>query len=292
MYENGELDFAPNFAVKDDPSHPFYGDLNYASVGGLGWFVAFDISKPPFEDPKVRAALAHAVDMPPITQAIYGDPTAAGIINGDLPCIDPDKAPYKFDPDLARQLLAESTYKTAANLPPITISVRRPKQIQIQELTQESWRDVLGVELNIMRREPGQVIPPEANIYRRSSGTLTPDVAVIMNSMAHSEGPMRDLSWHLSGNARKIDALLDKALSLPLDDPGRCDAFIAAERASTAEYRFIPNGAIGGGIGNYLVAPWVLGFESPSWYGDWTNVPYFMIGKRDRSLYPDYSLKP
>lgn len=197
MYENGEIDVGPNFAVKEDPSHPFYNDMIYPRSGGCCYYYAFNLGKAPFEDRNIRAALAHAVDMETIVSAVFpGSGTAAGIINGDLSCIDPEKEVYRYDPDKARQLLAESTYGSGANLPAITVSLKSANFIKIAEVMQEQWRDNLGVELSILRRESGQSIPPEANLYRRSHGTVVPDYGQIMWALSHSKsGSVDDLGW-------------------------------------------------------------------------------------------------
>jgi ABC-type transport system substrate-binding protein len=291
MFENGEADIGPNFAVREDPSHALYGEITHRRAGGCCWYVGFAIDKAPFEDMKVRAALAHAVDLETIVDAVYpGSFLASGIINGDLPCADPQKTPYEYDPEKARQLLAESTYGSAANLPPITVSLRNAQQIQIAVLTQEAWRDNLGVELTLHKRERGQTIPPEANLYRRSRGTSSPDVAELVWEMSHSDSTLHDdLGWDTDPGQAKIDALIDSAMMLPLDDPGRCDAFIEVERAMQDSYKFLPNSGVGSGDGN-LVAPWVLGYQT-KWYGDSTNLPYWKIGQRDRSLYPGHTWK-
>ena len=291
MYENGEADIGPNFAVRDESSHTLFGDVTFNRSGGCCWYVGFALDKQPFEDINVRAALAHAVDLSTIVDAVYpGSFLAAGIINGDLPCADLQKTPYEYDVAKAKQLLAESTYGSAANLPPITVSLRNAEQIQIAVLTQEAWRDNLGVELTLHKRESGQTIPPEANLYRRSRGTSSPDVAELMWEMSHSDSTLHDdLGWSTDPGQSEIDALVDAAMTLPLDDPGRCDAFIEVERAMRASYKFLPNSGVGSGPGN-LVAPWVLGYQT-RWYGDSTNLPYWKIGERDRSLYPGHTWK-
>ena len=301
MYENAEVDIGPNFAVKDDPSHSLFGEVTYQNNGGLGWFFAFHLDKPPFEDKNVRAAMVHAIDMIPIVEGVFNETTATGIINGAMNCIDPEKLPYpgtgenpwsgvyRYDPEYARQLLAESTYGSASNLPPIVVWLRRDDQTQVGVLMQEALRDNLGVEMSIVRFERGQTIPPESNIKRRSRGTGFPDPAVLMRDMAHSSsGLIRDLGWHQSPAGPVIDKLVEEALALPLDDPRRCDAFIQAERLATADYRYMPNRGIQASGPNRLIAPWVLGFQSGAWRGAFIGTAYWQIGERDRSLYPNH----
>jgi ABC-type transport system substrate-binding protein len=300
MYENEEIDIGPNFDVKSDPTHPLYNELIWQQSGGLGWFFAFHLDKPPFDDIKVRAALTHAVNILPIVDAVFpGGKAVMGIINGDMNCVDPEKLPYpgtgknpwsgvyRYDPEYARQLLSESTYGSAANLPAINVWLRKSHQIQVGVLMQEQIRDNLGVEFNITRFEIGQTIPPDANVKRRSRGTGNADPAILMRDMAHSaSGLIRDLGWHESEMGPVIDGLVDKALALPLDDPNRCAAFIEAERLATADYRYIPNSATVPGFG-LLHAPWILGLET-GWRGRMIGLEYYQIGERDRSLYRDH----
>jgi ABC-type transport system substrate-binding protein len=288
MYENGEIDVGPNTQVREDPSHPLFNDMSNNQSGGYGYYFLLHLNKPPFEDKKVRMALTHAVDMQSIVPALFpGSSTAAGIINGDLACNDPNVKPYRYDPAYARQLLSESTYGSAANLPPIQVSLRWVGAIQTAEVMQEQWRDNLGVELIITRRERGQSIPPESNMKRRSRGTSNPDYGGLVWELIHSESPLQDdIGFEVSEDSGKLDALVDHAVTLALDDPGRCAAFQEAEQLYLDSYLAIPFLGSSGGPGN-LVQPWVLGYQA-GWYGDWTNLPYWKIGKRDRGLYPNY----
>jgi oligopeptide transport system substrate-binding protein len=291
MYENEEIDISPAAGhIRDDPDHKLWGDVTCCNrIGGL-YYYDFHLDKPPFEDPKVRAALFHAVNMPEIVSAVWNGGVETGIIQGDLPCVDPLKKPYKYDPDLARQLLAESTYGSADNLPPMVVSDKAGVGVYINTMTlmQEQWRDNLGAELITIHREPGLAIGPEVNLKRRSAAAFVPDYGKLVWDLGHSESArVNDLGWELDPEQPKIDALIDRAMVMTMADPNRCKAFIEADRAVTEAYRRIPIFTVKGGPGS-MVAPWVLGFEQ-QWFGDWTNVPYWKIGKRDRSLYPDYS---
>jgi ABC-type transport system substrate-binding protein len=286
MYENGEADSGPATFVKEDPNHPLYHHLTATRAGGCCFYFGFAFNKPPFEDRDVRAALTHAVDMGSIIPIVApGSSAAAGMINGDLPCVNPEKSVYAFDPAKAKEHLAMSSYGSAANLPPITVSVRSATFIQIAELMQESWMDNLGVQLNIHIRERGQSIPPDANMYRRSLGAGVPDYASVVWMLGHSaSGAIDNLGFETDAQQAEIDALIDAASILPLSHPDRCKQYQEIERRTIERYDRIYLQSVQGNFAQSVVQPWVLGYAT-QWYGDWYNVPYWKIGKRDLSLY-------
>ena len=291
MYENDEIDYAsPDGRIKDDPDHPLHGDITCCRrIGGL-YYYDFHLNKPPFEDPKVRAALFHAVNMPEIVASVWNGTVATGIMQGDFPCFDSLKQPYRYDPEYARQLLAESTYESADNLPPMVVSDKAGVGVYINTMTlmQEAWQDNLGAVLTTIERESGQQIGPDVNIKRQSAAAFVPDYAKYLWDLGHSDSArVQELGWKADPAQAKIDALIDRAMVMTMDDPDRCKAFVEADRAVSAEYRRIPIFTVKGGTTS-MVAPWVQGFEL-AWYGDWTNVPYWKIGKRDRELYPNHS---
>lgn len=97
---------------------------------GSQW-VRIATDAPPFDDPRVRQALNYAVDNQTIAEALLGPGTTA------LGSIFPDKRapgylesvePYPYDPDRARELLAEA-------------GVEEGTEVQL-EMTQSSRRDI------------------------------------------------------------------------------------------------------------------------------------------------------
>ena len=163
MYENSEADILFADPARQPSVHlsdsPFHEELRPVKGSGI-WYFALDSTSPPFDDIKVRAAMSHALEMEIFIKAVFG-PKAAwgrGIISPQLPCHQ-NPSGYTYQPEMAKQLLAESSYGSAENLPPITLSLSRPSFVRIGELVQEQWNDVLGVQINLIRLEPGQQAP-------------------------------------------------------------------------------------------------------------------------------------
>lgn len=97
-----------------------------------------NMSRPPFDDVKVRQAFAHAMDKQAIVDATLegaGFP-AVGPISPPEPWVNSELAGYPYDPEKAKQLLAEAgyeegeltvslwTYPTRANLPLTAIAIQ------------------------------------------------------------------------------------------------------------------------------------------------------------------------
>ena len=81
------------------------------AVSGSTW-VRLPTDVAPFDDPRVRRALNHAVDTPAIIDALmggFGQPLATFAVPTTLG-FDPALEPFTYDPDLSRDLLAEAGY--------------------------------------------------------------------------------------------------------------------------------------------------------------------------------------
>ncbi|PZD97360.1 ABC transporter substrate-binding protein [Paenibacillus sambharensis] len=111
--QNGEIDLMEGLNPDDLAkleSAPELQKLTRPSfnVGYLG----FNLKKKPFDDPKVRIALNHAVNKAGIIQAFYGG-LAEPAINPMPPATlgyNPDVQDYPYDLEKAKQLLAEAGY--------------------------------------------------------------------------------------------------------------------------------------------------------------------------------------
>ncbi len=91
-------------------------DTGYEAVGALQW-LAFNLTRKPFDDKRVRQALAYAVNKDFIMKAIMG-----GFSKRSLGPIHPGSVfapqgvnPYKFDLEKAKSLLDEAGYKPDAS---------------------------------------------------------------------------------------------------------------------------------------------------------------------------------
>ena len=268
MFENGELDVITidieTYEAALDPGHPL-NPLLYDSPGGGLWYIKmlYDADLAPMEDLLVRKALAHGQDMEGVVSAIWG-PTAThakGLISSLVPCHNPDADPQQpYDPDLAQQQLSESTYGSGPDLPLLMIDLSRPNMVAMGVAMKEYWKDNVGVELDILKRESGMPRRAGSQMYRLSLGSWIPDPIQIASRFVrvYYGGGVTGRPW--SERYPTLDALFKRAQSLPMDHPDRCAAFQAFEQEYLDKVYLIPIREID--PVRWVVQPWLRGFES------------------------------
>lgn len=160
MYETGEID-ATGVYLDDlervlDPANPLHQQLvtvpQFTSV-----YIGFNCTKPPFNDPKLRQAFNYAIDKDKIIDVLLKNSVerADGILPPGMPGYDSSLQGLNYDPVKAKQLIAESTYGSAANLPPITLtSAGRGTASPLDTALIDMWRDNLGIEVELRQLEP------------------------------------------------------------------------------------------------------------------------------------------
>jgi len=284
MYENGELDVLYADSVRQpaiwQPDNPYHGDL--VPNGGKGlWYSTFVQGHEPMDDINIRKALVHAADMWNIVPAILG-PLAeygAGIITSGNACWQAGTG-YEYNPELAREALAASKYGSAENVPSITLEISRPSIIRIFEVVQEQWKDNLGIELNLVRLEPGQQRRDVVEIRRSSLGARIPDPSGILTDLGHSTSGTVKNTGKFSNP--QLDALIDAAGSMSLTDPNYCAAWQEIERTIMDNYYYFP--LMAGDPSTWVIQPWVKGYVGS--LGQYMNtLPWWQIGVRERDLY-------
>lgn len=155
-YRDGDIDAtwpgARNIpAIEADPV--LSRELISIPVTGTDYF-QFNLSKEPFQDPKVREAFAYAFD-----REAYCLELSFGVCTPTLSMVTPgapgaiETNAFAFDPEKARQALADSTYGGPEHLPEITWygwknDDGRP-DAQAEWLYQQ-FRQVLGVEMTMV----------------------------------------------------------------------------------------------------------------------------------------------
>ena len=129
MYENDEIDITGvglfDLERIKDPSDPLHSDLLVANPSFSISYVGFNAQEPPFDDPKFRQALNHAVNKELIAKEVLADLVvpAHGILPPGFPGHNEKLVGLIYDPVLAKKLLSESAYADSSNRPRIIVTI-------------------------------------------------------------------------------------------------------------------------------------------------------------------------
>jgi len=246
--------------------------------GSCTFAVMFHQLKEPFTDPKVREAFAHALDREAWVADVLrglGSPTLTWIPPG-FPGYDAEENRWGYDPEVALAAIAESSYGSVENLPPITLTFSdTPRNRTRNEWLAAKFKEVLGIDVTLD--------PVESTTYT----ALTKDIATapqtfILGWCADYPDEQNWLSvyWKTGAFGERIgysnpdlDALLEQA-DTELDPATRAQLYADAQRMLTDG---VPVAFMWNNVNSYLVKPWVSGIvktpQDSGWPGDiapWT----------------------
>jgi oligopeptide transport system substrate-binding protein len=111
-------------------------------------YVGFDVSRPPFDDVRVRRAFARSIDKGMLAEVVnrgYSDPASGGFLPPSMPGHSPGIG-LPYDPDRARQLLAEAGCLDGRGFPRVQAVTFHGIEPTVKYL-QAQWRDVLEIEV-------------------------------------------------------------------------------------------------------------------------------------------------
>ncbi|MBI3739626.1 MAG: peptide ABC transporter substrate-binding protein [Chloroflexi bacterium] len=161
LYETGDVDMAgvSLYSIDRflDPTEPLHNEL-HTGVDLCTGYVTFDTTRPPFDDVKVRQAFTMAFDRKKFIDVVMNGHAlpAIGPYPPGLPGFNVDLTGLPFDPQRARQLLAESKYGGPSGLPTIVYtdagygSYVSPDVAAMAQM----WKQYLGVTITIEKIEP------------------------------------------------------------------------------------------------------------------------------------------
>lgn len=198
-FENGELDFAWNLPIgemnrlRSDPV--LSTQLGYFSEENQSGLV-FGLSFEPLDNALVRKAIAMAVDPDPIIQGpLQGLVQRAGsVFVRNVPGGRPDVA-LPFDPERARELLAEAGYPGGRGFPSISIVTRssNPQGLASAQSVQAMLQMYLGITIEVEALESAayfdRIYSGNAALALSGPFSLTPDPYDLFNVL---QGQLRN----------------------------------------------------------------------------------------------------
>jgi ABC-type oligopeptide transport system substrate-binding subunit len=270
MYQNDLVDVFDlrglAAAEKDRARRRHAGD--YISEPRLGVFsLAFDVTRPPFDDSRVRKAFALATDRETLANLVIGGyafPGTGGVVPPGmgghsagigLPC----------DPQQARQLLAQAGYPGGHGFPDVCLLVPSAPVVSVaSKYLETQWRENLGIEvpweapewLRYLDRLKAE--PPHVSIRGWSPDYPDPDSFLRVAVRLHT---------HWRNGA--YDQLVEEARQIT-DQGERMQLYQQADSILTQEAALVPLFYM---RSHLLIKPWVSKYPtSPirSWF--WKDV--------------------
>lgn len=120
------------------------------------WFVRINVTKAPFKDPRVRQALALSIDKKLIVEKItqLGETPAFSLTPPGAGENYQPPSGLDFNPERARELLAEAGYPNGRGFPRIEylhlpLAIERNIAVELQAM----WRQHLGITVNLVKQE-------------------------------------------------------------------------------------------------------------------------------------------
>lgn len=219
LYESGEIDVAAvgsyNVPRVLDPNDPLHPDVRSA-VNLCTGYITLDTAQAPFDDLKVRQAFTMAFDRQQYIDVVYhgiGLP-AVGVFPPGLPGYNGDLQGLPYDPERARQLLAESSYGGPQGLPPIVFTnggYGSDVSADVAALVQ-MWQQTLGVTITVENLEPDRYLD---EVYAGRHGQIFtsgwcadyPDPENLADILFHSGSQQNRGNY----SNPQVDALLEQA---------------------------------------------------------------------------------
>ncbi|HWX46451.1 MAG TPA: ABC transporter substrate-binding protein [Roseomonas sp.] len=225
MLLSGEADFACD--IPPDQIAAIEGDADFEVLGGLvanHRVIAFDKTHAQLRDPRVRLAMAHAVDRQAIVEGLWGGRSRVPPgMQWDFfgPMLLRDYRTPQHDPEAARRLLREAGYQ-GAPIPFRVLNNYYTNQVANAQVLLEMWKAVgLNVQIE-MKENWSQILEKNAGraVRDNSNTAFFPDPIGGMEAFGPGGQQWSSGEWT---NPEAAEAL--RALSGTLDLEQRRAAF-------------------------------------------------------------------
>lgn len=267
MYENDEIDIT-GVGLFDldrvlDPDEPLNRELVVAPPGFSVSYIGMNASTPPFDDANFRRALNHSIDKDLIANEVLAElvKPAYSILPPGFPGYTEDIQGLEYDPDLAREYLAQSQYADPETRPRIVITVPGTGgTIGLDlEIIIEMWKQELGIEVEIQQVEWATYLEDLDDRKFQAYAGLGwsadyPDPQDFLDILFHTESGMN----HGSYSNTDVDALLEEARTIQ-DVVRRVELYNQAEQLIVDDAAWVPTWFTGEQYA--LVKPYINGYR-------------------------------
>lgn len=266
MLETGEAHIAEPLSVPMmDTVEASQASEVYRSEGYGTEFVGFNVEKKPFNDVRVRKAIAHAVEMDSIIKGVYNNvgQKTNSLLGSKVFGYHADLKAYDYNLNEAKKLLAEAGYPNGFEMSLLTMDSK--ERINMAEVIQSQLKGI-GIKVNIQVMEYGTFVDTlyrgETDMFLLSWRNATGDADYNQYNLFHTD------SKGSAGNAffysnTEVDRLIESARS-EKDQEKRKELYAKAQELEIEDAVYIPVRVI---ENLAAVAKNIKGFEiTPSGY--------------------------
>ncbi|MGQ9493212.1 MAG: peptide ABC transporter substrate-binding protein [Anaerolineae bacterium] len=240
MYENGELDITgvgpADIERVRDPTNPLHAELTIIPQLDIQ-YLGFDVRQPPFDDVKIRQAFNLALDRQKICDVVWKGMRmpAQGIVPPGMPGYKRENSLLSYDPQRARQLIAESQYGNAASLLPITLSIsgREGQLPSYMKAIVAMYYENLGIEIAVEQSE--NILAGEPQFFSLGWIADYPDPEDFLDILFHSQSGLNRMHY---ANPQ-VDRLLEEA-RIETDTERRMQLYRQVEEIIVTEAPWVP----------------------------------------------------
>jgi oligopeptide transport system substrate-binding protein len=191
-YRKGEIDALTNaqlepLALKLLAPYEDFRQTTYNAVN----LYKFDATRPPYNDRRIREALAIAIDRDQLIAAeLGGAPEPASTF---LAVTDRQQTPIAFDPEKAKELLETAGFPNGEGVAPIKLLINRnDTQNRLARAVARMWKQNLNLDTDITVKELSEIDAADSShefdVIRRGVVLPTADEAVSMWSIFGPSG--------------------------------------------------------------------------------------------------------
>lgn len=218
-------------------------------------FMRFNTTRKGLDNQKVRMALSLAIDRKLLCENLLFGNTPAGTITPNMGDYKPDQV-VGFDPDRAKQLMAEAGYPEGRDFPRYKVLISSSGTRATPEALQAMWRQNLGVLVDIQQMDFSSYISAQQRIdydiclAAWTGDYLDPSTFLLMWTKGNGNN---NTDW----SSPEFEALLSQAAN-QADPAQRLELFKKAERLLMDAQPIAP---ITYRARNYLLRPEVKGWS-------------------------------
>ncbi|MBF0499599.1 MAG: ABC transporter substrate-binding protein [Candidatus Riflebacteria bacterium] len=236
MFKRGELmeTNVPDPEYKNVKSDPLLAPLFQETSRWGTYYLGMNVTKPPFDNVKVRQAINFAIDRETIVKLILNDRAriAKGVLPPGITAFNPALRGYSYDPERAKKLLAEAGYPDGKGFPEITLQFNRdPSHERSSEFILANLRDI-GITCILKEVEFPEhfksVENGEVSFFRMGWTVDYPDPDNFLYTLFHSKNIGREGNFARYSNP-KVDELVERA-RFEIDPKDRIPLYQRAEQ--------------------------------------------------------------